>query len=48
MNRTGSSLEKTAFILTEPYSEDSEFKTEIVNLKYLDRPDAEVEGEPTE
>ena len=27
--------------LTEPYSEDSEFKTEIVNIVHLDRPDAE-------
>ena len=31
--------------LTEPYGEDSEFKTEIVNLVHLDRPGAEIESE---
>ena len=36
-------LRKTVDFLTEPYSEDSEFKTEIVNLQYLDRPDMETE-----
>ena len=29
--------------LTEPFSEDSEFKTEILDLVFLDRPDAEEE-----
>ena len=34
--------------LTEPFAEDSEFKTEIVNLVHLDKPEAEEEADVDE